>query len=464
MPLVDLPTELLDEIFSYVDWDPSQSLYPCRDDLLNASLSCRQLRKVLEPAIFRSVTLRLCWAEGRLIEPRWYCLRKERPEIAKHVRCVYIHTGSEACLHCIQRDNLEPFVVPEGVEDWLSLSNKPEDSSGDNAHLRPRVDEYARRQVQENPLYTGADSEHASTAEDLIKWTKTQSRTNQFLDALSIFMLCIPSSVNKIVFKAHMEGIHNKDKNIYSHRLLSIALDLLHDKLQDLTIISNQSVRRLGMSRRQIAGIGSEMIDQEWIPTSVVQKLSPKRLTFAVNDEYSFHKNTTSFVHQGFERWNQLSHSVRELDIRYTKGEWQELVQFVKGFETLTTIRFQDCILNAPYQAPMAQTRAFEQHIWLNFAIAIRRAFPHAKIELSNLWRPVVMDRLPVSAVKFILTQAVPDGALVDVEREDRLLEDFVSFLPMWWAEDGQRGSQAMNDWTRQRGPLSDEAMSRRWR
>lgn len=277
-------------------------------------------------------------------------------------------------------------------------------------------------------------------------------------------MLCIPASVNRIIFKAHMEGVHNKDKNIHSHRILSIALDLLHDRIKDLTIISNQSVRRLGMSRRQIAGAGGEIVDQDWIPESVVQKLAPKRLTLAVNDEYSFHKNTTAFVPQGFERWNQLSSTVRELDIRYTKGEWHELVQFVKGFETLSTVRLRDCILNAPYQAPMAQTRAFEQHIWLNFAIEVRRAFPHAKIDLSNLWRPVVGDRLPSSAVNWILTQAVPEGALIDVERELRLLEDFVSFLPLWWADDGHRGSQAMSNWTRQRGPLSDEAMSRRWR
>lgn len=277
-------------------------------------------------------------------------------------------------------------------------------------------------------------------------------------------MLCVPASVTKIVFKAHMEGIQNKDKNIYSHRLLSIALDLLHDRLHDLTIISNQSVRRLGMSRRQIANAGSEVVDQDWIPESVIQNLSLRRLTLAVNDEYSFHKNPTAFVSQGFQRWTQLASTVRELDIRYTKGEWHELVQFVKSFEALTSVRLQDCIVNALYQAPMTQTREFEQHIWLNFAIEVRRAFPHAKIELSNLWRPVVADRLPNSAVRWILTQAVPEGGLIDVEREVRLLEDFVSFLPMWSAEDGQRGSQAMNDWTKQRGPLSDGAMSRRWR
>lgn len=261
-----------------------------------------------------------------------------------------------------------------------------------------------------------------------------------------------------------MEGVHNKDKNVYSHRLLSITLDMLSNRLQDITIISNQSVRRLGMSRQQIAGAGSDIVDHDWIPKAVVQKLSPKRLALAVNDEYAFRRNITSFIYEGYEKWHQLSATVRELDIRYTKSEPQELLQFIKGFETLNMIRFRDCVLHCPRTVQTAQARDFEQHVWLDFTMDIRRAFPLAKIELSNLWRPVVMERLPNSAVHWILTEAIPEGALIDVERQDRLLEDFVSFLPMWWAEDGQRGSLALKDWERQRGPLSDQAMSRRWR
>lgn len=277
-------------------------------------------------------------------------------------------------------------------------------------------------------------------------------------------MLCIPASTTKVIFKAHTQGLHNRDKNVYSHRLLSIVLDLLYDRLQDLTIISNESVRRLGMSRQQLASNEPDIFDHGWIPSDVIQKLAPKRLTFAVNDEYTFGKESTSFVHRGFERWVQLSPSVRELDIRYTQGELQELLQFVKSFDSLQTIRFRDCIINVHSQVPGPQTRAFEQHIWLSFAIEIRKALPSTKIELSNCYRPVLKDKLPKTAVHWILTQAVPEGALIDTEREDRLVEDFISFLPMWWVEDGPRGNQAMEEWKKQRALLSDQAMSRRWR
>lgn len=93
-------------------------------------------------------------------------------------------TGSEACLHCLQRAHLEPFVVPSDIKDWLSLSNEAKDSSCDNALLRPRVDDYARRQLR-NP---GRDD---LSAEECVKMSKihmmkTQLGPNQQLDALSI--------------------------------------------------------------------------------------------------------------------------------------------------------------------------------------------------------------------------------------------------------------------------------------
>lgn len=93
MTLLELPTELLDNIFSYLDWDRSRSLYPEREDLVNISLTCRRLRKALSPTIFRDVVLRLRWQEwrdGQLVEPCLYKLRKHCPELAAHVRCVYI--------------------------------------------------------------------------------------------------------------------------------------------------------------------------------------------------------------------------------------------------------------------------------------------------------------------------------------------------------------------------------------
>lgn len=100
--------------------------------------------------------------------------------IVRFARLTKTSTGSEACLHCIQRENVEPFVVPADLEDWLSLSNGPTDPSCDNALLRPRVDDYARRQLQEEAGYENL------SAEECVKLNKTQPKPNQQLDALSI--------------------------------------------------------------------------------------------------------------------------------------------------------------------------------------------------------------------------------------------------------------------------------------
>ena len=89
-PMLKLPNELLDQIFSYLDWDRSKDLYPTKPDIINGSLTCRKLREALKPLVFRDVTLRLRWVRGQLIEPCLYRLRREYPELARHIRCVYI--------------------------------------------------------------------------------------------------------------------------------------------------------------------------------------------------------------------------------------------------------------------------------------------------------------------------------------------------------------------------------------
>lgn len=89
-PMLKLPNELLDHIFSYLDWDRSKDLYPTKPDIVNGSLTCRKLREALKPLVFRDVTLRLRWARGQLIEPCLYRLRREYPELARHIRCVFI--------------------------------------------------------------------------------------------------------------------------------------------------------------------------------------------------------------------------------------------------------------------------------------------------------------------------------------------------------------------------------------
>lgn len=86
--ILDLPTELLEHVFAYLDWDRSIHLTPVRPDIANISLVCHQLRKAVIPLYFRHVKLRLRWYHDELVEPKLFKLRLDHPDLVKHVRCV----------------------------------------------------------------------------------------------------------------------------------------------------------------------------------------------------------------------------------------------------------------------------------------------------------------------------------------------------------------------------------------
>ncbi|EME87706.1 uncharacterized protein MYCFIDRAFT_75550 [Pseudocercospora fijiensis CIRAD86] len=69
MSSVRLPTELLDQIFGYLDWNRDEDLYPSKQSVITSSVTCKQLRKVLAPLVFQDVTLKICWAGGVLVSP-----------------------------------------------------------------------------------------------------------------------------------------------------------------------------------------------------------------------------------------------------------------------------------------------------------------------------------------------------------------------------------------------------------
>ena len=101
---------------------------------------------------------------------------------------------------------------------------------------------------------------------------------------------------------------------------------------------------------------------------------------------------------------------------------------------------------------------------WLNFLIDLRRQMPNVTFDLHEL-RNGPAYWLSTSGLRWLLEQAVPTGCKLDFERETRLVEDFESFLPLWSAEDSERGEaakEARNDALG--GQLVDAAMSSRWR
>ena len=73
--ILTLPTELLDRVYSYLDWDPSTSLQPVRPGIISISLTCKRLRETVLPLVFKNVTLKLRWVEGSLAEPALFRIR-----------------------------------------------------------------------------------------------------------------------------------------------------------------------------------------------------------------------------------------------------------------------------------------------------------------------------------------------------------------------------------------------------
>lgn len=283
-------------------------------------------------------------------------------------------------------------------------------------------------------------------------------------------MLCIPSCTSTVVFKSLPQSPSVASKNRFALRLLSTVLQLLGDRLEDLTLASTNGTSHPGLSRVQHANLGQTTEELDGITNEVIQDLELKRICFALGETLGNRRASRRFEIHGFERWHRASNTVRELDICNAHGDPREFLKFIKGFTCLRKVSMRQCELQVPYtgggQAGQLQREETQKTIWLIFAIELRQALQHVEIEFDDVSTAGVasdVSMLP-SALKWVLTQAVPPGVLIDADRQERLVEDFVSFLPLWAAEDSERGTLAVVDWVKKRGPLSDAAMSRRWR
>lgn len=283
-------------------------------------------------------------------------------------------------------------------------------------------------------------------------------------------MLCIPSCTSTVVFKTLPQSPSVASRNRFALRLLSTALQLLGDRLEDLTLASTNGTSHPGLSRVQHANLGQTTEELDGITNEVIQDLELKRICFALGEALGNRKASRRFEINGFERWHRASNTVRELDICNAHGDPREFLKFIKGFTSLRKVSIRQCELQVPYtgggQAGQLQREEAQKTIWLIFAIELRQALQHVEIKFDDVSTAgVAFDvSMSPSALKWVLTQAVPPGVLIDADRQERLMEDFVSFLPLWAAEDSERGTLAVFDWVKKRGPLSDAAMSRRWR
>ncbi|EME49870.1 hypothetical protein DOTSEDRAFT_68613 [Dothistroma septosporum NZE10] len=451
MSLLKLPNELLDHISSYLDWDCTKQLYPVKDDLISASVTCRRLRAALIPSIFKEVNLRLRWVGGELAEPSLYKLRVQSPRLMKHIRCVTVSTEREECAHCAQKDHCRPFVPPHDQQDWLLT--KDEEQSHLGMEHRARVDTLARSLTADVKLLDGRVD---ISAERIISAARATKLGCPKLDCLTIVMLCIPPNTQSIILNCALVGRPHQGTDGFCMKLLATCMDVLAEKLQEVTLVSMTYYNR---SRRQIANNASAMQADEHLPASLLSRSNIQRLILAFRENNQFSASSPALSHQAYKRWQTAP--IRELDLRYMRADMNEVLKLTEDFPALETIRIRDCVLFLTRHSPNRQE--LERHIWLQLAIELRRQIPNGRIELSNLCRPWSHDQLTESAVRWIVQEAIPKGAIIDADREQRLTDDFLSFSFLWTAEEEERGAQALGAnelWA----SLSDEAMTRRWR
>lgn len=145
--------------------------------------------------------------------------------------------------------------------------------------------------------------------------------------------------------------------------------------------------------------------------------------------------------------------------------ESPELLQLITGFTSLQSLALTNVMLCAPPPLQPAAQQRTDQTVWLSFLIDLRGKMPSLPVSLDYLksWsNRLHMVAIPMTGLEWLRKEAIPPGCVIGFDRETRLIEDFESFLPLWYTEDSERGRQAMEE--RKDGRLVDEAMASRWR
>ncbi|KAI7215432.1 hypothetical protein KC333_g5479 [Hortaea werneckii] len=542
-----LPPELLQRIFAFLDWDRASHLTPDRGDILNISLTCKHLRHIITPLLFRNVTLCLRWMGGELLEPALLRLRREKPELSRWIRNVHVHTAAGS--RPGQTTSPPVLAAPDDIEDWLSpeLAVLDHESEGERkwhqdlhslhrnrlnhvvkerAHGIPIVSKrhehpYGTEQLMrklimttssdalkqrsrtngsvyeasslrdhflsnlslEEPLrHLATDGNHVGLFEELAKvlrWHPTHAdrRRKRDVDALAVVMLCLPPTLNDITFEV---GNGPEDAHLFALHVFAAILEVYNTRLEALTIIG---------STQESDAIGKVVTKSHILGLTNIKTL---RLAGARSTKPSTHDTPSDAANP--ERWHALretTSSLRTLEfwnVAFTvQFDVSSLLQTAANFPTVTNIALRNVMLctlaenQRRLRALHAQTQGLPSSSSNNYnlqassspetnllllLITLRRMHPQTNLTFSDLWSNTqpLRSKLTPSALHWLQTEAVPVGASLDFEREQRLVEDFETFLPLWEAEDGGRGIEAKEDRMKRGGELADAAMCSRWR
>lgn len=269
------------------------------------------------------------------------------------------------------------------------------------------------------------------------------------LDTLVLVMLCFPPTVKSIILECQPRNNSDSRKASFAYQTASAAAEIFADRLDSLSILTT---------------IQRDSIVSRTFPTPVLcNKLSALRtliLDFNGSRDSPAALKSTSYALHG---WHELPPTLTDLTISSLLIESASLVDFCSGFPSIKRLTLSRIDINRD-PSMRRQIRQFQRGRavdWLHFLILLRRAMP-MPIFVINSPEGAGTEGLGVSALKWLLEEAVPRGTDLSLERETRLVEDFESFQLLWNGEDSKWGECARAE--RADGKLVDMAMSSRWR
>ena len=450
--LLDLPTELLDKVCSYLDWDRSKELTPTRPNIINISLTCGHLREAVLPTLFRNVHLKIRWVDGALVEPGLVKMRKHAPHLAKHVRCVSMKTlfGQFAD----PAFKLKPFAVPDEVEEWWGLAPSTASNSQTERELshRQQVNEAARA-LFEDPEYaplvktcTGELRMHAAKlirrlfgdASYVQSWREPlgggsgnagareilgdsalfdegrevatqsaqsswQSRRRRYrdlrlrLDALVLVILCLPVSLNALVFESLPTDRMDTLQHAFALQIVAMTMKIFSIRIQSITTLSAGSY-----PMRDEHG---DLTETKILNSDIISNLQQVRELVLSSNHSPRHRSRSGDLHHGWKRWHTISANITSLSFCNTDHEPHELVELVKDFTSLQNLTMRQVVLQLPWNVTRQGNGPTGPAVWLTFLIELRRLVPSAAFHLHEIQDYRTQRMLPRSALRFLLEQ-----------------------------------------------------------
>ncbi|KAK5175331.1 uncharacterized protein LTR77_000469 [Saxophila tyrrhenica] len=448
--LLDLPPELLELAASNLDWDRNVYLTPLREwrnDLKSLSLTCRQLRQVATPIMYRHVQLdlRLDSSNSSIAQ-----VHRQRIDTISHAMVDSTEyaeiinespTGFRAHALALSRKLLRdvegwedtvPNSLGESTEDWYGL-------------LKPAGFQLPLPTTTATAIATtGVTALNRGTTPARSQWERNKRHRNlRFqLDALTVIFLCLPPTAKSIVFDSAPAHHGGATQNQFATHVLAAAMDIFGSRLQSLTTITSDfdgTDNWKTMLRPDICG-KVQALKSLKIDTNGKDRLMIKQATFL----------------EDLHGWHALSDTLTHLALWHIAGEPYRLVGLLKGF-----VHAKSLYLNGIKLNPDLNARESNLVAWPAFLINVRRQMPTLAIELRNV-QDCEGKALTDSAIAWLLKGAVPVGCEISPLREGKLLEDFQDFLLLWTVDDGKRGAQARKEWDESK--LVDMALANRWR